>query len=86
MVNILLPITYATSRRSHSTVRCNRSITWHGQQFQTTTPTARKDITSQRIGNIISILDYEIQLPTHASSPVSIIDHSALILQSVQDS
>jgi hypothetical protein len=44
------------------------------KQFQTTTPTARKDITSQRIGNIISILDYEIQLPTHASSPVSIID------------
>jgi hypothetical protein len=44
------------------------------KQFQTTTPTARKDITSKRIGNLISILDSEIQLPTHASSPASIID------------
>jgi hypothetical protein len=44
------------------------------KQFQTTTPTARKDITSQRIGNLISILDSEIQYSKFASTPASIID------------
>lgn len=44
------------------------------KQFQNTTPTARKDITSQRIGNLISILDRAIQDSNYASNPASIID------------
>jgi hypothetical protein len=44
------------------------------KQFQTTTPTARKDITSKRIGKLISILDREIQNSNYASNPASIID------------
>jgi|GEM_PF-4258922 len=44
------------------------------KQFQTTTPTARKDITSKRIGNLISILDFELQNANKASNPASIID------------
>jgi hypothetical protein len=44
------------------------------KQFQTTTPTARKDITSKRIGKLISILDRDIQNSNYASNPASIID------------
>lgn len=44
------------------------------QQFQATTSTAHKDITSDRIANLISILERDIQLPTNTSNPPSTID------------
>ena len=44
------------------------------EQFQTTTPTARRDITHKRIENLISKLEREVQLATHTSgTPIDVL-------------